>query len=461
MNFFKKALVATAVVASFGATAADITPSTTILELSAEGIAHEVAAYAGVFDFNVKTDVATPASSTITVTFGADVDLTNVAVTNTVDNATTAGKGDAGGIMFDYGNGSFTFNNLVVDTDTDNAHFITFDVSLGQPIAQGAAFNVAFTGVGGNPEVGGVSVASYSAHDGTSVIDTGDGAISKAVSQFSFEVDDKLDAVIDRDDDELFTDATAVDTLSFTISNDESLAMSIGTVTYTAVATGAFATLEDAQMAVTGFAAAGGGAPTSTVANEKTITLDLDDVAHVLDDGDDTDVVITFTHTAGVDNTIDATGDVSVKLTAISADFTGGLLVLDAAADGGEWSVDATIINVPYLPVGYEGVQSTIQLANEGSSDVDVIVSAIDSKGKAYGPVNLDTLAGFEDGLPKATVSKLGGVKLMELLEAPAGSSLSITFNIDANEAVVNAYAYTQKAGTGRSEVSTSQQRAK
>jgi hypothetical protein len=47
----------------------------------------------------------------------------------------------------------------------------------------------------------------------------------------------------------------------------------------------------------------------------------------------------------------------------------------------------------------------------------------------------------------------------MTLLSAPAESSLSITFNVDANEGVVNGYAYTQKAGTGRTEVSTSQQR--
>jgi hypothetical protein len=50
-------------------------------------------------------------------------------------------------------------------------------------------------------------------------------------------------------------------------------------------------------------------------------------------------------------------------------------------------------------------------------------------------------------------------MQVMTLLDAPAESNLSITFNVDANEGVVNGYAFTQKPGTGRTEISTSQQR--
>jgi hypothetical protein len=182
--------------------------------------------------------------------------------------------------------------------------------------------------------------------------------------------------------------------------------------------------------------------------------------ADVTVDGTKTDLTLTIDPALDItDVVIPATSDVKVAWTVSSTDFTSGSLVQTIGADGGEWAVDATIINFPYLPVGYEGVQTTVQLANEGSTAVDSIVTANDKNGVKYGPFNLNTLAGFESGLPKMAVSKLSDVQLMELLVAPAGSSLSVTFNIDANEGVVNGYGYTQKAGTGRSEVSSSQQR--
>jgi len=46
----------------------------------------------------------------------------------------------------------------------------------------------------------------------------------------------------------------------------------------------------------------------------------------------------------------------------------------------------------------------------------------------------------------------------MTLLGAPAETKLSVTFNVDANEGVVNGYAFTSSS-VGRTEISTSQQR--
>ena len=46
----------------------------------------------------------------------------------------------------------------------------------------------------------------------------------------------------------------------------------------------------------------------------------------------------------------------------------------------------------------------------------------------------------------------------MDLLGAPAGSKLSVTFNIDANDGDVNAYAFSN-AGTGRQALVTSQEK--
>jgi hypothetical protein len=450
MNFFKKALVATAVVASFGASAAKITPSTTILEISKEGIAAGVATPDTGFDINVKVEANTPAASHLKITFGADVDLTTpaAAITGTVDNS-VAGTSSDGDMVITFGTGSFTFDNFAIDTTTAGAHFVTFDVSLGQPMNSGAAFNVTFA----SGAVAKASVASYTATDGT-VIDSGNGAISVEVDQYTFAVKTPLDKLINRTDDEAFTDATTEDDLVLSVSDDQGLSRAVTTApTYAAAVTGVFTDILAADLAT------GLTGPATMVVADKVIGVPVVP-ADITLDGTKTDLTLTIDPALdATDVVIPATGDVKVAWTVTSADFTAGSLVITTAADGGEWAVDATIINYPYMPLGYEGVQSTIQLANESSSAVDVIVTANDKNGAQYGPVNLNTLAGFESGLPKMAVSKLSDVALMELLSAPAGSSLSITFNIDANEGVVNGYGYTQKAGTGRSEVSSSQQR--
>ena len=62
--------------------------------------------------------------------------------------------------------------------------------------------------------------------------------------------------------------------------------------------------------------------------------------------------------------------------------------------------------------------------------------------------------------LPKQTVTKVSQTMLMDLFSITAGdvTKLSVTFNVDANEGVVNGYAFTTDE-TGRTEISTSQQR--
>lgn len=452
MNFFKKALVATAVVASFGASAAKITPSTTIIEISKEGIAANVAIPTTGFDLDVKVEAATPAASNLKIVFGAGVDLSLLTLTGTVTQ--TAGLSKDSEMEISFGTGSFTFDNFAVDTTTVGAHFVTFDVSLGQPMNVGAAFNVKFVG-GASASVATAASATYTATDTGVVIDTGVGAISVEKDQFSFAVKTPLDKLINRTDASVYTDTTVVDVLDLTVTNEATLSRAItatgGTIllegNFTGVTIGAG---EAVGTAVTGVA------PTTTpvtvpVQQQMLLTLDAAAVLAA------TNVVtVTTTHAGASD--IPATGDVLATYTA-AGDFIGGTGVVATKAAAGEWAIDATIINVPYLPVGIEGLNATVILSNEGASATDVIVTAIDADGLEYGPANLNTLADFSADLPAKTVSKVSDLALIELLSAPAGALLSVTFNIDANEGVVNGYAYTQKAGAGRAEVSTSQQR--
>lgn len=440
MNFFKKALVATAVVGTFGASAAKITPSTTILEISKEGIAANVAVPTTGFDINVKVEAQTPAASNLKVQFGAGVDLSLLTLTGTVDNS-TAGKSSDGEMEITFGTGSFTFDNFAVNTKTDDAHFVTFDVSLGQPMNEGAAFNVKFTGAS-SASVAKAASATYTATDSGTVIDSGVGAISVEKDQFSFAVKTQFDALIVRTDDKKYTDDSDTDVLDLSLTNKSTLSRAITATGATALVSGNFKDVVVGEL--TGSATTGVNTASVDTA-DKELLLTLDAAAAL---------AATNTATLSVDHAgtaIPATGDVKVKYT-VSGNFTGGTKVLSSAADGGEWAIDATIINVPYFPVGYEGVNSQINLTNESTKAVDVIVSAIDNNGKVYAAKDL----GYD--LPKQTVTKLSQTAIMDLFSVPAGTKLSVTFNIDANEGVVNGYAFTSSAA-GRAEISTSQQR--
>lgn len=442
MNFFNKALVATAVIASFGASAAKITPSTTMLQISKEGIANNIAIPDNGFDINVKVEADTPAASNIKIQFGAGVDLTTpkAALTGTVTQA--AGSSSDGDVNITFGTGSFTFDNIQINTTTPDAHFITFDVSLGQPMNQGAAFNVAFA----SGKVAKAATATYTATDGT-VIDSGDGAISKEVDQFTFAMGTKFDALINRTDNTTYVPAATADTLTFDVTNKTTLSRAITATTATALLKADFTGVLVAETTGT---ATTGLAPATVPTPNKEILLSLDNAATLAASNK---VTLVVDHAGSA---ITPTTPVHVLYT-VSGNFTSGTMVLNNEKNGGEWAVDATIINVPYFPVGYEGTSSSIHLSNEGSSKVDVIVSAIgevDSTGASVVYAAQDL--GFD--LPKQSVTKIKQGDIMSLLGIPAGSKVSVTFNLDANEGVVNGYAFTTD-DTGRTEISTSQQR--
>jgi len=453
MNLFKKALVATAVAASFGASAATVLPSTTSIKLSAEGVAAGVTPHAAGFDFNVTTGAETSGGATITLTFSDGIDIGPLTITNAVDNTSTAGKGDAGHLVFDYGNGSFTFDNVVVvdgDQTKGESDTVSFDVGLGQPLAKGASFNVAFAATA---TIAKASTADYSAVFNAVETDTGTGTVASELTQFAFSVKTPLDAVIERTAMKTFTDGGVTDDLVVTINNYEDLDMSITPTTltdvgYDMVITGDFTGFTAAEIANDGVSAlsnvtVNGGADF--------ITFDISDQDIVTSDGTGDEFTVTFTRAAAA--VITATGDVEIDFSVNSVDIpTTGTLAIATAAAGGEWAVDATIINVPYLPVGFEGTSSQVNLANDKSVAVDVIVSAYDAAGNVYPAVDL----GFD--LPANTVTKVSQTLLMDLLDVPAESKLSVTFNIDANEGDVNGYAFTSSAA-GRAEISTSQQR--
>jgi hypothetical protein len=459
MNFFKKALVATAVVASFSASAADV--SSDPLKLSAEGVSVGLVAEDVDFTFDVVVKELHPSSSRITITFDASVDLDALAADTggavTTDPAT--GKGVSNDISFDYGTGSFTFDDVVINTTTAGAHTISWKVNLGNPLTANSAFRVEING--GTVDIKGASSIAYSSAeaDGTA-IETGAGVIAETTSQFTFASKAPWDGVIERVSQATFskngTTANS-DTVIFTVTNDEGLEASVDGATAVLSLEGAYAngaTVASGVNITSGeFSTSLSGTPAlSTGSDDVTLALTAAEIGLA---GAKLDLDVIFTNGTKV---IPQTGDVDAEITFTGVTTATGK-TFELTAAGGEFVLDATVITVPYFPVGFEATSSSIHFANESAVDADVIVRAFDDNGDEYGPANLDGITGFADGIEANTVRKVSQSHIMELLSVPAGTKLSVTFNIDSNVGNVNAYAFSQKTGEGRQALVTTQQK--
>ncbi len=472
MKFFKKALIATAILGSVGAQAATV--SSDALKLSAEGVKYGVSATAEKLTFDIVVDKDHPSASTITLSFDKNVDLTSaLTCTGSVTQGVSAGKAVCGDIGFDYGTGSFTFDNVVIkdgDATKGETDSISFDVNLGNPLYANSAFRIVLgnhafdTGVPGVDRVlvKGESYVDYASVNAADVaIETGRGLIATEVAQFSYTVKTELDGVIERQNGVQFLEGSSTtpvyassDTFAYTLVNNLGLGLAIVGADTQVILKGNF---EDVNNFTTTTATVGSTLwSTSTGAKEiDTGTITVTNAEHMAATKYAVTPLLTVGVVAANTTEIPVTGEVDSKAvvvggTNLGTAFPTGGHVIASNVDAGQWILDATIINVPYFPINYTATSSSVHIANESKNDADVIVTAIDNNGTEYGPLPL----GFD--AKGNTVTKVSQSTIATLFSITDPTKLSVTFNIDADEEDVSAHAFSQNE-KGRSEVSNSQ----
>ncbi|WP_448213058.1 hypothetical protein [Colwellia sp. MEBiC06753] len=455
MKFFKKALVASAILGATNvAYAADLTDAVT--KTSVQGL--EIGA---VSDTSLRVIVREQleAGDKITLVFGKGV----AALTTATFGGVSAGAGNMGIV---YGSGTYTMGNAVFTANADGTTSVTFEVLTGDPVTKDSSFEVSITGADIDKTKVAQATVTYSAESGLTgepKDTTGDnvGLLVTTADQYAASIKAKANGVINRDPATSFiSGGTAanndIDTLVVSISdNQDLLSAAVGgavVATVTVEADIAYLAANTAP-SIVGVSSAGDTVSAITpAADEKSFTFTVTDLGA---DGIAGDITITFDTDAldaGSTETIPVTDFVvSMSVDADSGSATNTPLVTLDKADAGEWELDATIVNVPYFPVGFEGVSSQVNFSNEAGADVDVIVTAIDDSGESYGPLDL----GFD--LAEDSVVKVSQAVIMDLFEITAPTKLSVTFNIDADKGDVNAHAFTTSAA-GRTEIATSQQ---
>lgn len=112
--------------------------------------------------------------------------------------------------------------------------------------------------------------------------------------------------------------------------------------------------------------------------------------------------------------------------------------VSTVANAAGKFQLDATLVNVPYLPIGYTQFSPTVEISNLGATDAQVSIEAVGKTGTKYGPVVLAKKAA------KGAVTSFFEADIFTAFGLAKGSNekLSISFVIDANEKDITVVPY-------------------
>ncbi|WMN61207.1 hypothetical protein NI389_07445 [Pseudoalteromonas xiamenensis] len=462
MKLFKQALLASAILGAFGAQAADLTDAVT--KTSKQGL--EIAAAADNTSIRVIVREQLEAGDRITLTFGKGVTGLTAVATNAAGEAQATSTNNELGIV--YGSGTYKIKPISTTT-TSGVTTVVLEVMTGDPVTKDSSFEVQVRGANIDKSKASEATVTYSAKSGltgNAKDTTGDntGNFIVLADQYGASVSTKANGVIQRNPATLFisgavdTTNTDADTIAVKITDTQSLLSKAAGVNVQATVTieGDFS-----STTIAGAVAAVAGTTISAPAiatDKKSISFTVTDTAGATG--------IEGTYTLTLDNNATAASPIkasefkaTVVVDADTTSATNTKLEALVKADAGEWVLDATIINIPYFPVGFEGVNTSVHFANETSSEVDVIITANDDKGVSYSTTNQSKF------LAKNSVTKVSQVQVMDLLKdskgnkVPAGSKLSITFNFDVDKGKVNAYAFSEKAGAGRQSLVTSQQK--
>lgn len=265
------------------------------------------------------------------------------------------------------------------------------------------------------------------------------GTLASAKDQFGdLVVATKFDQTIDVSKMRKAFASGSNDMLSWTASNDTTLAQAATVSKTTLVLHGDFAGLANANFST---------GKSSTIAY------------------DDSKKMVTVTYNTSVTNdtltVTPITGTSAVVLNAQKFNVdstlnygTNSIETLGTAVDAGEWKLNGSVVNIPYMPYSANASQ-IMYVSNSGTQSGDIIVTAFDDAGKSYELGTVGTSAGGKI----TKISKLVGDKLAE--HGFTGGKVSITVTVNAPADDITVYASYNVGGSDRGFVNTSQYKGK
>ncbi|KKO46966.1 hypothetical protein WG68_03265 [Arsukibacterium ikkense] len=465
---FNASLVAASMALAFGASAADLTISAPTV-ITTEAAAAGVAAPGQAQTIRVLNRAELVPGDKITLTFPIGTVLADPTL--------------AADFSIDYGNGTFTFTNITWTPSTATvAPKLEMEVQLGNPVIANSAFDVIFAGTNFVPRAGNVTYKAVDGVSGVAKDTTGNNsaALTTSVAQRTVSAVTAFDGFVNRLDRDEYNDkgsvfaevnvklatagVQAVVASETLVLNGTFNANTVANIAICADGTKPTATFganlgalacgaPPALVSVAGTLSCSAVAPAACGANDvrDTLTFNTATIAAAIAAGNGT-FVVNFGTTAGNDIALtEITATHPVVYTGVAPVTNQTFKYLDAASVG-KTRLDASVVNVPYLPVGYPQFSTTVEVSNLGATDAEIILEAVGKTGVKYGPVTLAKKA-VKNGV--TTVFESDMMTAFGLAKGD-NEKLSVTFVIDANAADITLAPY-YREGTSRINVISDQ----
>lgn len=398
------AIALSALILSSPVKAVDFEPLSPAVPLSLEGM--QVSPYQGVFSVAVYNDVNHQSGATIELTFTGGIDLSGADISDITVNA-----------------GSF----FAVTPLSLEGRTLTLLIDNGPPMPAGSRFQVDFA-ANSVAITDLVTVHYQSTRFNGEAIESGEGEVLEVASQFQLATSNAFDQLIDFYDHQIFLTGSD-DSLTLSLDVDTSLS-------------GAIALADnDAKLILSGdFSDA------LWQNNQFVISDGTASVNGQLDSKDQVSFAITDLSGAGGSTSLDATKNWQISISPqagtdlpqTSFELTtrvdyGGIrdAIVTDEINVGQWRYNASVVNVPYLPVGYSHIQSQLQVVNHSHLDADIVLKAFDQDGNQYDGYLPSVIAyGRQTFVDNDIQMALG-------LDIPRKLNIMVMTNTDADEVTI------------------------
>jgi hypothetical protein len=459
---FNASIIAASLGLAFAANAADLTianPTVITTEAAAANVA------------------AAPTAQTIRVTTRQElIPGDKVTLTFPIGTLFTGAVGTAADFTIDYGNGTFTFTDIAwAPGSATVAPTLTMVVELGNPVIANSAYDIKFLGTTFTPKAGNVT---YAAVDGISgdAKDTGGNnavALTKTAAQEVASIEKKFDGFINRNSRNAFVVGKGNTVAELKVSQPSNgvsghvfatpggagsdlvvlkaasglgklASVSISTCADPVVANGTACTSPVAATTVkVDVAAAAFSCSTVGGTCKDTATFDVSTLVAALPAATSpaTGKAATWFVSAAPGATAGDTLPVTAFELTRKVTYNGVATAYTyASGDAGKFQLDATVVNVPYLPVGYAHLSPVVEVSNHGAADAEVIIEAIGKTGVKYGPVTLTAKPAKKAGVTSYFENDM--LTAFGLTKGVSNEKLSVTFIINADESNVSLAPY-------------------
>lgn len=472
MNVLKKSVLALAVAgAAATATAATVIPTEGVWVLSNEGIA--LGAYEqSELTLRVIVDNQHDSGSKLKLTFPATVDLAPLVSGEALADGVQSPMVGAGGIftvdnggtdelVVNVGTGSFTFKGVTYN-DAENS--LEFESGIGQPLIGGASIEVSLGAANASaaPRVTGAATVDFSSFTAADApIETGSSEIAKTGNQFAVTVAELMAETVDRLDNTVFISGSA-DSRNGALKVTNNTALKAQAV-LDDINVDLIADFQDTNLVDHVAADYVLSATTATTGVTPTLATLKNELNYVFADGSgvefssaaasqNLDLVFNGTETYELQNVFNV--EAALNYSWSGASTTDAVTYLTTTSFG-EWKLDAAIVNVPYMPIGYQasnGIDAVFEISNHGPQDAEIVIRAFDQYGNTYGPLPLvDAAGGFvHNGFAASnTVTKVSDKDVLETFGLVDGDKrkLNITFEIDAKRSEIDLVPYYKQDG--------------